>query len=59
MPNFPKRAVADLKTWLLENIENPYPSQKVKEALSEQTGLTKRQIQNWFTNARKVNHFQN
>lgn len=54
MPNFPKRAVLILKQWLNEHLDNPYPTYKEKEALSKESGLTKRQIQNWFTNARKV-----
>lgn len=54
MPNFPKRAVHLLKQWLNDHLDNPYPSYKEKETLSKESGLTKRQIQNWFTNARKV-----
>lgn len=54
MPNFPKRAVAVLKSWLHDHLDNPYPTHKEKELLSKESGLTKRQIQNWFTNARKV-----
>jgi hypothetical protein len=54
MPNFPKRAVHILKQWLNEHLDNPYPSFKEKETLSKESGLSKRQIQNWFTNARKV-----
>ena len=54
MPNFPKRSVGILKNWLNNHIENPYPTYKEKDALSRESGLSKRQIQNWFTNARKV-----
>lgn len=42
MPNFPKRAVVVLKNWLQEHMDNPYPSYKEKEALSKESGLTKR-----------------
>ncbi len=54
MPNFAKRSVNILKTWLNKHIDNPYPTHKEKDALSKESGLSKRQIQNWFTNARKV-----
>ena len=44
MPNFPKRAVGVLKTWLHVHMDNPYPTYKEKELLSKESGLTKRQI---------------
>jgi hypothetical protein len=50
----PKRATDILKNWFLANIQNPYPNYDAKEALSKVTGLSKKQIQNWFTNSRKV-----
>jgi hypothetical protein len=49
----PKRATDVLKNWFLSNIQNPYPSHEAKELLSKMTGLTRKQIQNWFTNSRK------
>jgi hypothetical protein len=49
----PKSATDILKQWFLNNVSNPYPSQEAKETLSNMTGLTKKQIQNWFTNSRK------
>jgi hypothetical protein len=57
MPNFPKRAVVVLKNWLYDHMENPYPTDKEKVQLSKDSGLSKRQIQNWFTNARKVHSY--
>eukprot|EP01016_Furgasonia_blochmanni_P056941 TRINITY_DN9801_c0_g1_i2.p1 TRINITY_DN9801_c0_g1~~TRINITY_DN9801_c0_g1_i2.p1 ORF type:complete len:562 (+),score=74.56 TRINITY_DN9801_c0_g1_i2:350-2035(+) len=42
-----------LKNWFSTNIDNPYPSPEVKEELCKLTNLTMRQLQNWFTNARK------
>ncbi len=50
----PKKATDVLKTWFLNHIQNPYPSHEAKETLSKLTGLSKKQIQNWFTNSRKV-----
>lgn len=50
----PKKATDVLKSWFLNNIQNPYPSHDAKEVLSKMTGLSKKQIQNWFTNSRKV-----
>jgi len=56
MPNFSKRQVTQLKAWLNLHMENPYPTHRDKDALCRETGLSRRQIQNWFTNARKVSH---
>jgi hypothetical protein len=50
---FDKKTTDILKNWLLKNIDNPYPSDEVKDKLCEMTGLNKKQIQNWFTNTRK------
>eukprot|EP01017_Pseudomicrothorax_dubius_P026593 TRINITY_DN2983_c0_g1_i1.p1 TRINITY_DN2983_c0_g1~~TRINITY_DN2983_c0_g1_i1.p1 ORF type:complete len:209 (+),score=35.69 TRINITY_DN2983_c0_g1_i1:155-781(+) len=50
----PKKATQILKDWFLNNIHNPYPSPEVKDALTKKTGLSRKQLQNWFTNVRKV-----
>ena len=50
----PKQATNILKEWFLANIDNPYPNYAAKEELCSQTGLTKKQVQTWFTNSRKV-----
>ena len=49
-----KQATSVLKRWLLDHIQNPYlkPAEKTQLALA--SGLTKKQVQNWFTNIRKV-----
>ena len=39
--------------WLLENFQNPYPTKIEKQQLVEETGLSLRQINNWFINARE------
>jgi len=44
-----------LEEWLLENKNHPYPQPEDLVMLMEKTGLSKRQLQNWFTNARKRN----
>jgi len=54
----PKKATDVLKNWFLNNIQNPYPSHEAKETLSKMTALTRKQIQNWFTNSRKVRKIQ-
>ncbi|KAJ5068244.1 homeobox protein transcription factor [Anaeramoeba ignava] len=51
--NLPFQAKKILKEFFLENIENPYPSKNEKENLSEKTGLSIRQINTWFINARR------
>lgn len=42
MPNFSKRSVNILKSWLAQHLDNPYPTHKEKEALSRESGLSKR-----------------
>ena len=54
MPNFPKKTSQVLQAWFQNNIEYPYPNFSEKESLRKETGLSMRQIQIWFTNARKV-----
>jgi len=50
--NLPKHATNTLKTWLFSNFLHPYPSESEKLELSQQTGLSITQINNWFINAR-------
>ncbi|KAI5190498.1 hypothetical protein NECID01_1004 [Nematocida sp. AWRm77] len=51
--NYPKNVSYILKSWLLENINNPYPNEKEKNNLILKTGLFPNQINNWFINARR------
>ncbi|PLB46484.1 hypothetical protein P170DRAFT_498350 [Aspergillus steynii IBT 23096] len=46
-------AVRILNSWLYQHQEYPYPTDEEKDELAEQTGLSKTQIANWFTNARR------
>ena len=46
-----------LKKWLVDHLQNPYLKPQEKSQLALASGLTKRQVQNWFTNVRKVGHF--
>ncbi|XP_024465626.2 BEL1-like homeodomain protein 9 isoform X3 [Populus trichocarpa] len=48
----PDHAVAVLKTWLFEHFLHPYPTDSEKQALAQQTGLSRTQVSNWFINAR-------
>lgn len=50
-PNFAKDVVASLETWLVEHAEYPYPTTEEKQGLSEQLGLSVKQINDWFINA--------
>jgi hypothetical protein len=50
--NFPKNAVALLECWLSQHKHDPYPTVAEKEQLSKETGLTYRQVGNWFINIR-------
>ncbi|EAW07276.1 putative homeobox and C2H2 transcription factor [Aspergillus clavatus NRRL 1] len=46
-------AVRILKTWLLEHLDHPYPSEDEKDELKRRTGLKRTQISNWLANARR------
>ena len=51
----PNGAVDTLKAWLLspEHIERPYPTPAEQIELMRKTGIDKKQLKNWFTNARR------
>jgi hypothetical protein len=51
----PAGAVATLKAWLLspEHFTHPYPTPQDQVMLMQQTGIDKKQLKNWFTNARR------
>ncbi|KAI9716594.1 MAG: hypothetical protein M1828_007627 [Chrysothrix sp. TS-e1954] len=42
-----------MKDWLLAHGDHPYPTEEEKDALKEQTGLTRSQVSNWLANARR------
>mmetsp|Transcript_12672 Transcript_12672/g.18977 ORF Transcript_12672/g.18977 Transcript_12672/m.18977 type:complete len:463 (+) Transcript_12672:117-1505(+) len=50
--NFSPEQVNILKNWFMQNIDDPYPGPKVKEVLCAQTGLSWKQVSDWFQNAR-------
>lgn len=47
------RSIRILKDWVLAHRDSPYPSDLEKQVLGEQTGLSKAQVTNWFSNARR------
>jgi hypothetical protein len=51
----PTGAVATLKAWLLspEHFTHPYPTPQDQAMLMQKTGIDKKQLKNWFTNARR------
>jgi hypothetical protein len=51
----PNGAVATLKSWLLspEHFTHPYPTPQDQIMLMTKTGIDKKQLKNWFTNARR------
>ena len=55
--HFTKESTSVLKKWLIDNIEDPYLKYSDKITLSRESGLTHKQIQNWFTNVRKVRQY--
>lgn len=42
-----------LNTWLRNHLDHPYPSRDEKHELAESTGLTLRQVDDWYCNKRK------
>ena len=56
-PYLDKKATAPLRSWLMENTNHPYPTKPQKKSLMQQSGLSKRQLDIWFMNARKVQTF--
>ncbi|KAF2001847.1 hypothetical protein P154DRAFT_153978 [Amniculicola lignicola CBS 123094] len=50
---FPRAAVNVLKTWMIQHIDHPYPTDEEKELLKVQTGLNVGQISNWMANTRR------
>ncbi|WZH45410.1 major facilitator superfamily domain-containing protein [Fusarium acuminatum] len=50
-------SVRILNKWLSNNTHHPYPSVQDVEALERQSGLSRKQILNWFANARRRNKF--
>ncbi|PNY18161.1 Homeobox and C2H2 transcription factor, partial [Tolypocladium capitatum] len=42
-----------LRDWFARNFEHPYPTDDDKASLCEQSGLSRTQVVNWFTNARR------
>jgi len=51
--NLPKACTNLLKKWLFDHLFHPYPTEEEKSALSMQTGLSSKQISDWFINARR------
>ena len=51
----PPGAVAILKAWLLSplHFNHPYPTPSDAQQLMRETGIDKKQLKNWFTNARR------
>ncbi len=51
----PAGAVSTLKAWLLspEHFTHPYPTPQEQYMLMQKTGIDKKQLKTWFTNARR------
>lgn len=42
-----------MKRWLILHKKHPYPTEREKQILADETGLMVNQISNWFINARR------
>eukprot|EP01138_Halocafeteria_seosinensis_P005391 gb/GECG01005511.1/.p1 GENE.gb/GECG01005511.1/~~gb/GECG01005511.1/.p1 ORF type:complete len:1027 (+),score=127.22 gb/GECG01005511.1/:1-3081(+) len=53
--NLPPAAISVLKEWMFnpEHITHPYPTEKEKAYLEAKANITRKQLNNWFINARK------
>merc|ERR1711939_215565 len=47
---FEEGTYAVLHEWWAENIENPYPDREERDRLCKATGLTHKQLVDWFAN---------
>ena len=52
-PNFSSEQTLYLKEWIINNRNNPYPDEDVKDWICFQTNLTLTQLNYWLINARK------
>lgn len=52
--NMEEWKIQTLKEWILDNVQNPYPSKFQKLKFRTNLNLTQRQIENWFINLRRV-----
>uniref|UniRef100_A0A1I7XZT7 Homeobox domain-containing protein n=1 Tax=Steinernema glaseri TaxID=37863 RepID=A0A1I7XZT7_9BILA len=50
--NFSKPSVDILNQYFFANLENPYPSEEVKEELARMCNMSTNQVSNWFGNKR-------
>ena len=50
--NFSKQATEILNEYFYSHLNNPYPSEEVKEQLARQCQITVSQVSNWFGNKR-------
>lgn len=48
----PPHALQSLQDWLRDNRNNPYPDINAKRSLAEICGISEKQVNTWFTNAR-------
>ncbi|KAL8809531.1 MAG: hypothetical protein Q9200_003334 [Gallowayella weberi] len=53
--NLPKHTTDVLRAWLNDHLDHAYPSEEQKQHLIRETGLTDKQVGNWFINARRRN----
>jgi len=51
--NLPKEATLELKKWILDHQEHPYPTESEKYELVKSLEITLNQVNNWFINARR------
>ncbi|KAI0884333.1 uncharacterized protein GGS22DRAFT_165415 [Annulohypoxylon maeteangense] len=42
-----------LRTWYSCHLDHPYPSEEEKESLAQRSGLSRTQVGDWFSNARR------
>jgi hypothetical protein len=57
-PSFSRKGGRVLRNWFHQHQHHPYPTDEEKTLLAYDSGLSKRQVLNWFANARR-RHKQN
>ncbi|KAH3743146.1 hypothetical protein Pelo_15454 [Pelomyxa schiedti] len=48
-----KQCLTPLRAWALEHVDNLYPTKEDKAYLAMMSGLTEKQVHNWYSNLRK------
>lgn len=55
-PHLSKKAIRQMEDWYEQNLEHPYPSNKVIDQIAQSSNIQTEQVKKWFANKRNRNH---